>query len=238
MNEQVKKDGELLFYARAGMTEKVFEALENGARIDAESGDSLRPTALHAAAYGGHADTVEALLRAGASPDMRNVEGGTPLFCAVLNLGLTASPEPRRQADVMEALLRHGADPDLGTTDDFRPLQCAALLGETAMIELLLDYGADANAAERDGNTALHRALSRGHLDAAEALLKRKADPLIENAWGETAQSMARNYGLDSVLDLMERECIGVQTRFVFDGTAENENTPPPRKRPSPKFGL
>ncbi len=238
MNEQVKKDGELLFYARAGMTEKVLEALENGARIDADCGDRLCPTALHAAAYGGHAETVEVLLKAGAQPDLRNAEGSTPLYCAVFNVATTRHPDPRRQMRAMEQLLRHGADPELGTIDDFHPLHCAALIGETGMVELLLDYGADINATDSDGNTALHHAMSRIQLDTIRALVERKADPLQENKWGESAQDRARLYQLDEALDLFEQKCTGVQTRFAFKQVPEKENAPSTPQAQLQKFKI
>lgn len=238
MNEQIKKDGELLFYARAGVTDKVLEALENGARIDADCGDKLCPTALHAAAYGGHAETVEALLKAGAQPNVRNAEGSTPLYCAVLNVATTRHPDPRRQMRAMEQLLRLGADPELGTVDDFRPLHCAALIGETAMVELLLDHGADIDAADGDGNTALHHAMSRIQSDTVRALVERNADPLHENKWGESPQDRARLYRLDDVLDLIEQKCTGVQTRFIFKASPEKKETASTPQPPLQKFKI
>jgi ankyrin repeat protein len=67
--------------------------------------DPAGNTLLMLAAYHGHADTVAALIRHGADPDLRNDRDQSPIAGALF----------KGADDVVTVLLRAGADLDAGT---------------------------------------------------------------------------------------------------------------------------
>ncbi len=88
--------------AAFGNAESVRVLLDRGARTDAVSKNAQQNQPLHAAlALGRVAETVEALLKAGADPNAKQVGGFTPLF--------SAAAAGRR--DLIVLLLEAGADP-------------------------------------------------------------------------------------------------------------------------------
>src|SRR5689334_8246455 len=88
--------------ARKGRTNDLVQYVDQGVppNLSDDKGDTL----LMLAAYYGHADLVDALLRRGADPDRANDRGQTPLAGAVF----------KAQGDVIRALLAAGADPHAG----------------------------------------------------------------------------------------------------------------------------
>ncbi|MDQ0796933.1 ankyrin repeat domain-containing protein [Streptomyces sp. B1I3] len=106
--------------------------LAAGADPDRASGPQAGDLPLCGAACGGHGDVVEALLAAGAGPDLREEFGFTALRWAV-GLG---------HARVAEILLAHGADPDLPGPQGESPLVVAARRGSVATVRTLLRHGA------------------------------------------------------------------------------------------------
>ena len=76
-------------------------------------------TALHQAAYGGHAAAVKALLAADACVDARDNGGSTPLMCAAFG----------GHADVAIALLAAGADVKIKNSCGHGALDLAAHRG-------------------------------------------------------------------------------------------------------------
>lgn len=74
-------------------------------QVDLTDGDGR--TALRAAAWGGHEEVVNSLLRAGASPSLPDNEGRTPLIAAAY-MG---------HADIVDKLLNSGADVNHSDSD-------------------------------------------------------------------------------------------------------------------------
>ncbi|RYG68883.1 hypothetical protein EON80_10800 [bacterium] len=107
--------------------------LEKGARVDArgERGE----TALLSATTFGDYQTVAALLKAGANPNLADREGATPLLYACMGL----SPDSLK---IARALLEKGANPNLGPQRG-SPLASAARSGAAELVQLLLQKGAD-----------------------------------------------------------------------------------------------
>ncbi len=113
---------------------------------------------------------VEALLKAGASPNDRDANGWTALML-VSATGHSA---------LAEALLDAGAEIDakcIGneSTDGMTPLMIAALQGRAGVVRLLLDRGAKLHLKSTKGLSALHLAVAGNHLAATQALLKKGA---------------------------------------------------------------
>ncbi|MFF2650166.1 ankyrin repeat domain-containing protein [Streptomyces sp. NPDC058045] len=89
--------------AREGSTGQLTEFVEHGLPVDVTDagGNSL----LMLAAYHGHADTVEALLRLGADPDLRNARDQSPIAGALF----------KGEDEVVAVLWEANADLDAGT---------------------------------------------------------------------------------------------------------------------------
>jgi hypothetical protein len=101
-------------------------------------------------------ETVEALLDAGADPDLANGEGWTPLMVAAY------SP------DLVRLLLPRVKNTDAATKDGLTALMLAATNGHAESVRLLLERGASPNHVAADGTTALDRA---AHSEPVRAIL-------------------------------------------------------------------
>lgn len=125
-------------------------------------------TALHWAVRADDLETTQLLLSAGASPEVRNVAGATPLLLAAMN----------GNASIIDLLIRGGADANAPlTVHGDTALMMAARTGKTDAVRTLLDHGADVNAVETwGGTTALMWAVEQGHLEGASLLLDHGAD--------------------------------------------------------------
>jgi ankyrin repeat protein len=101
--QQVRVGAIVADLARAGETTAVEEFLDHGVSVDQqdESGNSL----LMLAAYHGNLETVKALVRRGADPDLCNVRNQSPIVGALF----------KGEADIVTVLKAAGADLDIGT---------------------------------------------------------------------------------------------------------------------------
>jgi ankyrin repeat protein len=134
-------------------------ALGDPARLDPQARGADGFTALHLAAFFGGAETVRALLAAGADPD---ADADNPLRVRPLHSAVAS-----RDRESVAALLEAGADPDVRQQGGFTPLHGAAYAGDAEMVRLLLAHGADPALATDDGKDA--RALAAG--DAVAVLV-------------------------------------------------------------------
>jgi ankyrin repeat protein len=123
---------------------------------------------------------VHALLEAGASPNMRDLEGNPPLHLAVA----------RRRLDLTEELLACSSI-DVAATDPHgrTALHRAAQVVCVAVIPVLANSGIPVDAVDASGSTALHFALS--NLATTTALLKFGADPNVKGPDGRPPLHMA-----------------------------------------------
>jgi hypothetical protein len=133
-----------------------------------EERDLRRQTALHVAAYAGHHEVVDMLLRSGAAADALDGAGESPLHKAAGN----------GHAEAVRVLLGAGAEniPDRrGQTALYK----AALCGKAEVVEVMLSGGSWSDALLKDlsrtdiegRSTPIHAALSRGHSEVYERLL-------------------------------------------------------------------
>ena len=140
-------------------------------------------TLLHQAAMLGYEKGVEWLLKAGASPDVVDVWGNSPLTIAAL----------RGHAGIVKILLE-------ATTGDLiarkgTPLHLSAMHGRTEVVDILLKTGrGDTHARDKLGFTPLHWAAAGGQVAVVEKLLPvthlplpaeiRSVSPYQLAAWG------------------------------------------------------
>lgn len=124
----------------------------------------------------GTLDEVENALNDGSDVNARNIEGQTPLICAV------------RRGDeiIVQYLLERGADAELADAAKppalrRTPLIAAVEAGVPNILALLLDFGASANGESSEFHgAALDLAVYRQHFDCTSMLLRKGADPDIK----------------------------------------------------------
>lgn len=150
-------------------------------------------TPLVLAATDGHRDTVKALLRAGAEPDLMGANRDTALLRAARN-GHRA---------VIDILVTAGAKLDYTDQYGEPALILAATGGHRDAIEALLSAGAKADAKGQGGDTALIRAAANGHCDAIAALLRGGASIEATNHHGDTPLISAAARGHRKAIDVL-----------------------------------
>lgn len=156
----------LLSATRAGL-EKTVELLLKSPEIDVNKGDFSGWRPLHEATNLGYIGMVQSMLEAGATLDVQDECGMTPLFTAAqfgkfdcLKL-LLETAKTRSQLDLVNR----------GAQDWATPLMIAAQQGFLNCVQLLLSYEADPNLKTFDNVTALHLAVQGKHDNVLKILL-------------------------------------------------------------------
>ncbi|MEV5129133.1 ankyrin repeat domain-containing protein [[Kitasatospora] papulosa] len=126
---------------------------------------------LVAEAMFGDSIRINALLRAGARPEISDTEGTTPLYAASVN----------GAADNVLCLPAAGALPDTesGRGAEGTPLCAAACWGHTETVRTILDHGADPNLREDHGmgRSPLEWAMTGPYPETIAMLLAADAGP-------------------------------------------------------------
>lgn len=147
--------------AATGQTNRVRElADQDPAVVNAYAPDGFTPLGL--ASFFGHAETVAALLAAGA-----DVKAASRETMKMTPLGSALAVQ---RNDIARTLIDAGADVNAKADNDLRPLHTAAARGNLEAAKFLLEHGADITATTRDGKTALTYAEERNHPDMIEFL--------------------------------------------------------------------
>lgn len=160
------------------------------AKVDLEGRDERGRTALLEAADRGQAAVVDLLLAAGASPEVRALDGATALRLAAASgsrpalarlVEATERDEKTDTAALLAAaerglaaaagLLVEKTDARIDGLGSGRvPLVVAAVRGHLEVVATLLDLGADRDRRAANGLTALAGALLHGHREVADLL--------------------------------------------------------------------
>lgn len=149
-----------------GETEAVKERLsESPDQANAVAPDGF--TVLGLASYFARVDTAEALLEAGADPNIpaANSFQVRPIHSAAAN---RKAPE---SLALCRILLEKGANPNVKQAGGWTPLHQAAAHGRRETVELLLSHGADVEARSADDRTPAQMAEAKGHLEI-QALIR------------------------------------------------------------------
>jgi uncharacterized protein len=164
----------LMLAAALGLPDVCTRLLAAGANINAADAQGLTP--LHCAALFGFTTRdrrrlvalLDALLLAGADPDIQAAGGVTPLL---LLLGARAEPGTACDEDVvlagMARLLDESASLQVRDPRGFGPLHLAALHGLLRVTQQLLSDGAEAEARDALNRTPREIAVMRGFVDVA-----------------------------------------------------------------------
>jgi ankyrin repeat protein len=171
------------------------------------SGDEVRVEAFfEAARVGDLAALQQAVVHDRLPVDLRESGSGmTPLMRAV---------SARRAASV-EWLLAHGADINAYADIHGTSLAVAATREDgTAMVRLLLDHGADPDGAGGNANrfTPLMQAATSGNPRSVDMLLRAGARPELRDPAGNTAASLAEQFGYPEIAEMLRQAAQNVRT--------------------------
>jgi ankyrin repeat protein len=136
-------------------------------------------TALHTAAYWGHADLVGYLLLKGADLMAMDGDGRTPFTEALRGASMW---DDWRLVRFIRMAVAEGADVNARVASGDTMLHLAVKSGKVNTVDFLLAQHADVNAQDRTGRTPLTVALQRGQTEVAGLLRKsgaKEAQPVL-----------------------------------------------------------
>jgi ankyrin repeat protein len=116
-----------------GTPELISALVDQGASVDARSGNAMANTPLHAAVAGGKAENVEALVKRGSDVNARQSGGWTALHGAAQS----------GNGEMVEVLLAHGADVKARAENNQTPLDLALQRGHQSVAALFEQLGAE-----------------------------------------------------------------------------------------------
>ncbi len=163
---------------------------------------------------------VEALLAAGAEPDVfaaaalgdvARLHTLAEAWPGYLNLSARDGFTPLQLACYFNQetaalwLIEQGADVNAVAKNKMQiaPLHATATHGNLAILRALLEKGAEVNAAQDGGYTAVHQAAHRNNVPMAQLLLEFGANPHQPDANGQTALQLAKIEANDEVMVIL-----------------------------------
>ncbi|MEM8694461.1 MAG: ankyrin repeat domain-containing protein [Pseudomonadota bacterium] len=147
--------------AREGRTDIVEILAMTGVDLNAYDARGFTPVIL--AAYAGHAQTVSALVAAGADPCLADRAQGNTAQMGVAFRGYD---------DLAAQLLDTECDVDARNGAGQTALMMAALFGRYRQVEMLITAGADVGIADAEGRTAASVAAVQGNSELAQRLTR------------------------------------------------------------------
>lgn len=118
---------------------------------------------LHRAAYHGHSDIVELLLKHGARPDSRT-RFRTPFHARCTAMHFAAAGG---YADILSMLIEAGGDVNVLNTENASPLHWACRYGRATAVAMLLRHRAQIEMRDHDDRTSLHLAVLGDHAEVS-----------------------------------------------------------------------
>jgi ankyrin repeat protein len=146
---------------------------QTGLGLGVKAKDREGCTPLHVAAFGGHTETLELLLKHASHEDWKAADrtGRTLLHHASAG----------GHVDTVKMLLEMDGGVDLLRKTNYNmhtPLHIAAKNSKEKVVELLLERGADKMVKDKAGNTPRDLAVKQGYMRVVEALDRRLGDGL------------------------------------------------------------
>ncbi|KAK2890712.1 hypothetical protein Q8A67_013355 [Cirrhinus molitorella] len=163
--------------------------------MDINSGDYDGNTVMHRACEKGRTDMVKYLLSIGATCQLTNRFGCTPLHLAVKN----------KHFDVIKILIVEGATVSLHPVQIGMELIKAVLTKNSQLLDAWYLAGTNMNQGDYNGQTALHAAVEKRDKSMVSKLLEYGATPEKRNMWGRTAEDEARQKNLHDILVLFHQ---------------------------------
>lgn len=152
---------------------------------------------MHFACIGNHLNIAKLLRKHGASTNVFNKAGLTPLHC---------SCDVSSSIKLCNWLVSEGADVNARSQTGKTPLHCCCLQGFTDIAQWLLHKGARINEETEDGTHPIHFACHSGNLSLVQLLVEHGANLGCVNKSGETPFMWACASGhLDIVLYMQQK---------------------------------
>jgi hypothetical protein len=172
---------------RADDTGAMARALSNGATANALGRFDITPLMVAVDTQSVHA--VEALLKAGALPNAKALDGNGPVSLAVKSC--RAHPNGR---DIMLALFKAGGDPNTRQPDRDPVLMRFILDHDAGGLKLMKSFGADLNILDRAGRPLITNVAMSQDWDMVWALIELGAEVDYEN--GKSTQPLSKALSL------------------------------------------
>ncbi|XP_062319718.1 fibronectin type 3 and ankyrin repeat domains protein 1 [Osmerus eperlanus] len=186
----------LMVAAQKGFARIVHQLVEHGADVNMKNGSGR--DSLMLACFSGHLDIVKYLRKFGASWKSQDMGGCTPLHWAADGGHLAVIAYMIQ--DKCELDIRDGVS-------QWTPLmRVSAVSGNPSVASLLIRAGADVNARDKDGKTPLMVAVLNNHEELVQLLLDSGADHDVKNEFGSGAAEMAKAFGRENIINLLERK--------------------------------
>jgi ankyrin repeat protein len=204
-----------------------------------EEGDASNRTVLDYASSGGHETVVEFLLSQGASTDIGDGPGETPVMSAawVGHLGVVKRLVDHTEGQGLEKkniqgrtalhmaayggheevatyLLSRRAQTDVKDREGMTPLMEAIDGGHVGVVKILLQHmeAQLLDVTDLYGRTALYIAALRGHEEIVRALLLAGADATITDHGGRTPRAIAYVRGCQGCVEVLK---VSIQQRIL-----------------------
>ncbi len=181
-------------YSYYGDDEKALVFVLENWKPNVNAQNSRGATALHTVAESGELSRLKALIKYGATIDIRDPKGQTPIHYA------TATTVGEQKIELIRELLAKGANINDRDNQGRTPLHLAVLefhhKSETLQ-SLIHDLHADINAADHNGRTPYHIACIYRFKPFIELLEKAKADPNLKDNLGYSPKDYKNMSAID-----------------------------------------
>jgi hypothetical protein len=189
----------LLAAAGRGDAAEIERLVARGAKVDVRDGYGRTP--LHVAAYGGHADAIRGLVKAGANPNALEHDRYD-----IVTIAAVADDLPTLKL----ALALGASAKNVTSRYDGTALIAAAHLGHDQVVAELIKAGAPLDHVNNLGWTALIESIvlgngGRRHTATLEALVRAGANVNLADRNGQTPLALARGRGYREMIAILER---------------------------------
>ncbi|XP_077297853.1 uncharacterized protein LOC143919416 [Arctopsyche grandis] len=178
-------------------------------RINVKACDDWKKTLLVVAAENKKMEALKLLLKLGADPNAKNINGNSVLhFLAQVDA-----------VEEFELLLTKRVDLNIRGNNDWTPIHWAAHHGSVNILQLLFDKGVDINVTTKDGLTPLIIAASNNKLEALKLLLNLGADLNIRDNDDWTPIHWAAQNGSVNILQLFFDKGVDINVTTKYGST-------------------
>lgn len=173
----------------------MIEILLKYQKVETDTQDAYRMTAILLAVREGHNDIVQRLLEAKADIGIVDFQvGRSTLRCAA----------ERDRAETVELLLQHNADPRVEDREGRTAILRAVNRGAVNALKKMMGYDVDIECVDEDGQSLLHGAAGNGYDKIARILLdKKRLGVNIRDNYGMTPLHNASRYGEEAVASVL-----------------------------------
>uniref|UniRef100_A0A5K3FDJ8 asparaginase n=1 Tax=Mesocestoides corti TaxID=53468 RepID=A0A5K3FDJ8_MESCO len=157
---------------------------------------------LHVAAASGQMQACELMLTNGASPNVVDRYGRTPMIYAIRS--------PKGTPELVKLLMEHGAKLPPVEVIQAHEANDAAMFGKVGQLKLFKLAGMSLQELDMEGRAPLHVAVSHRQVDTVRYLISRAEDggaginPMQKTSYGSTAYEEACQRNLTEIISILE----------------------------------